>query len=354
MLHMKAMSPPIIIVCVSVCCFISAAADSEAGREQAIGVIAEMEAISLHMGRPADSAAQRRLLGEASKRLLALGDDARQQIEVRLADPKNPEFRRVLTHTLGEMPGEEADKALLQLLCFDKSHGVGEMALFQLVIRTEENGPFSFVVQEECIKALVEVVRKADIGTAGEIMRILGMCAKNDVSTRFRPILERFLSEVKYDGEFPTVAGTYVSPRVYVLNQYLLAFRHMGETAWEPLQSAIKTARDAKDTEAEKWLCLGAGFAKDPSVASYLKDEVLGEPDRYVRCTAIRAYAASAGKDAIPVLKTLLDDKTPSEYEILPGNRAFYIIGLEAKGQIAEIEHPWSPPKRSGSGKPGK
>ena len=71
---------------------------------------------------------------------------------------------------------------------------------------------------------------------------------------------------------------------------------------------------------------------------------VLGDPDRYVRCVAIRAYAASAGKDAIPVLRTLVDDKTPSEYAIRPKDDPYYIIGWTAEEGIATCENgaPWS------------
>ncbi len=230
------------------------------------------------------------------------------------------------------------DKTLLRLLCFDKSPAVAGMALIQLVQRTEKNGPFKFVVPEAELDALIETVHKAPLGEAGEVVRVLGMCAENGVDVRFDPILDRLISEVKSTGECPRTKDSYLSPRVYMLNQYLITFRDMGQVTWEPLRKAIDKARGARDAETEKWLCLSAGYAADHTVADYLKELVVHEPDRYVRCVAIRAYTKSAGREAMALLRTLVDDTTPSEFASRPMNMPYYLIGWTAEEGISMLD----------------
>ena len=322
---------------ISLCSFSAFPQNNNEGEDEVGPLLIEFEQLSAKVSSRTDADAARGRYKEIQDRLISLGEAARPQIEARLEDRSNPQLRQGLTFILGEIPGEGADRTLFHLLCFDKSPGVGGAAMMQLVHRIDRYGPFTFSIPDEELEVLIEVVRKADMGRAGEVIRILGMCAQNDTDKRFDPILERFIRDVKYDGEFPDTMGAYCSPRVYMLNAYLLAFRGMGKTAWEPLRKAIQKAREEKYAEVEKWLCLSAGYAADPSVAEALKEVVLHDSDRYVRCVAIRAYAFSAKQAALPVLRTLVDDKTPSEYDT-EGPYPYLIIGYTAEEQIRLLE----------------
>ena len=266
--------------------------------------------------------------------LTALGAQGRPAILSRLALLENPFFRRELTFVLGEIAGEASDRELIRLLCFDDSSAVKNTALVQLLHRAELHGPLPFALSEKELNTLVEMTLKTarESRYAGSLMRLLGFCAQNDVQTRFAPILTLFQEQVYFKGPFPRIKDSYVSPRVYMLNGFLLTFKHMGETVWEPLREAREKALKADNTEFAKWLCLGLGFAGDPSVAQCTESVVLNDSDPYVRCAAIRAYAWSAGEAAIPILETLADDKTESEYSTDPW--PYYIIGDTASARL--------------------
>ncbi len=270
--------------------------------------------------------------------LTALGAQGRPAILARLASLENPFFRRELTFVLGEIAGEASDRELIRLLCFDDSSEVKNTALVQLLHRAELRGPLSFALSEKELNTLVEMTLKIarESHYAGSLMRLLGFCAQNDVQTRFAPILTLFQEQVHFEGPFPRIKDSYLSPRVYMLNGFLLTFAHMGETVWEPLREARKKALKVEDAEFAKWLCLGLGFAGDPSVAQCTESVVLHDSDPYVRCVAIEAYVCSAGEAAIPVLETLADDKTESEYSTNPW--PFYVIGGIARANLRILE----------------
>jgi hypothetical protein len=172
------------------------------------------------------------------------------------------------------------------------------------------------------------------------VIRLLGLCAKNDVRTRFDPILARFIRDIRYTGEYPKVMASYLSPRVYTLNGYLLAFEQMGDASWAPLRAAIQEARSRGETEVEKWLCIAAGYACDPEAADALKPVALSDPDRYVRLVAIRAYSGSAGQKAVPVLESLLDDPTVGEYDLKSFAPPPKIIALTARAELHRLTNP--------------
>lgn len=128
-----------------------------------------------------------------------------------------------------------------------------------------------------------------------------------------------------------------MSPRVFALNKFLLAFRHMGEMVRPYLKEAIKKAQEEKDTEVEKWLSMALGITGDREVAAYLKNVVQNDPDRYTRAQAITAYVRSAGQDAIPLMRELfLHDKTESEYVPEDSPIRFFISAL-ARGELAHL-----------------
>jgi hypothetical protein len=170
---------------------------------------------------------------------------------------------------------------------------------------------------------------------------------------RLTPILERFESEVVS----PTVTdsvrimGAYVSPRVGTLNEFVLGISHIGKDAIPMLEQ--RRQRAAEKSELRKWLTLALGMAGDESVADDLGDMALGDPDRYVRWVAVRAYARSAKQKAIPLLEILASDQTESEYGVLPPDRGpVLLIGMTAMAELSRLKReqassPSSPPAGS-------
>ena len=72
-------------------------------------------------------------------------------------------------------------------------------------------------------------------------------------------------------------------------------------------------------------------------MANDLRQLVQDDPDRYVRSVAVRAYAHSAGADAIPFLQSLLSNDMESEYYHFPNGQPMLLIRNAAKGELARI-----------------
>jgi len=146
---------------------------------------------------------------------------------------------------------------------------------------------------------------------AGAAARVLGNCREVPAERRAAPILARFIVEiprVQPGDEVPRERYSYVSPRVFRLNKFLLAFSYIGTEAIS-LVSEARQGR-AADPEMHEWLTLALGMAGDPEVAGELEQMVREETDTSTRIEAIRAYSRSAGEAAIPLLVSLLDDMT--------------------------------------------
>ena len=283
---------------------------------------------------PRDDVA-RKEIHEVSNQLIASGDDGREAILSEITTSTNEPIKRELTYILGEIPGVASDKMLIGLLCSEPSPAVGSMALMQLLHRADSNGPLSFALSEEELEVLLAALEVSESGQETLLIRLLGICAQNDDERRFTPIIKHFRRAVRFEGAFPRVKDSFLSPRVYALNGYLLAFKNMGAVAWEPLRHARKRALEEQDHEFAKWLCIAAGFAADPDAAECTQSIVLQETDTSTKYEAICAYAWSARMDAIPLLEKLVDDKTESEYSTDPW--PFYIIGSIARGHLREL-----------------
>lgn len=275
---------------------------------------------------------------EIKKKIADQGEEAIPFLESEIDKEKDGAIRRELVLTLAKIPGERVDRKLLHLFCFDTQ--VMSAAGSELIWRTEHNGPFTFRVPEEEIQEMIRRIRVEHVFVIGDFMRVLAMCAQNPEEPRLRPMLDRFIADIKNTSatdRVTAVGGSYVSPRVFILNKFLLAFRHMGTIARHYLKEALRLAQEEKDTEVEKWLSMALGITGDREVATFLKDMVQSDPDRYIRGQAIIAYAESAGQDAIPLLKELfLHDKTESEYlpEDSPGR---FFISVLARGELARL-----------------
>lgn len=269
--------------------------------------------------------------------LASFGMDAVPAILARIKEEDNGQMLHLYWSALGRIPGEELDHILMDI--FLNGELRRESALNILASRRARFGPLPFPLSDAAINLLVDRINTLERVDRGSAVVLLGMCGKNDPGKRFPPILNRFAADVRYDGEYPKNTMSYLSPRTASLNWYLLAFRSMGETAWLPLRGAIQEARVRGDAEVEKWLCMAAGYACDPEAADALKQVVLHDPDRYVRLLAIRAYARSAGQQAVPVLESLLDDPTLSEYT---GCSGIYlpVIGGTAREELNKLANP--------------
>ena len=331
---------PLLACAVFLASLLSAAHAAEAVSPEAAELVQRLEELHPQVEGKEDAGDARVQHEECRKKLLSLGPDALPAIQERLANPEGPAFRRGLAFLLGEIPGEASDRALVQLVCTDQAP-VSTTALFQLLHRADQSGPLTFPLTDEELGVLVDAVNRPETHPGGGmVVRLLGLCAKNDVRTRFDPILARFIRDIRYTGEYPKVMGSYVSPRVYTLNGHLLAFGQMGDTSWAPLRAAIQEARSRGETEVEKWLCIAAGYACDPEAADALKPVVLSDPDRYVRLVAIRAYSRSAGQKAVPVLESLLDDPTVGEYDVHPFMEPHLIVAQTAREELHKLANP--------------
>jgi hypothetical protein len=183
--------------------------------------------------------------------------------------------------------------------------------------------------------ALVAQVESGHVLSAGTASRVLAKCIRVPASMRVSAILPRFLQEVVSPTPVGSVRYSYVSPRVLSLNGFLLAFSYIGE----PAVSALSQQRQqATDPELRKWVALALGMAGDASVSGELEQVVRGDPDRYVRCVAVRAYARAAGPDAIPLLRSLLADETESEYYRTPFGDPYRLIAGVARGELSRLE----------------
>ncbi len=270
--------------------------------------------------------------------LASFGLDAVPAILARIKEEDNGQMLHLYWSALGRIPGEELDHILMDI--FLNGELRRESALNILASRRARFGPLSFPLSDAAINLLVDRINTPEKVYIGSAMVMLGMCDRNDPGKRFPPILNRFAADVRYDGEYPKNTMTYLSPRTASLAGYLSAFRSMGETAWPPLRAAIQEARNRGDAEVEKWLCMAAGYACDPEAADALKQVVLHDPDRYVRLLAIRAYARSAGQQAVPVLESLLDDPTVEIYNVHPFAPPRKIIGMTARAELYRLAHP--------------
>jgi len=145
----------------------------------------------------------------------------------------------------------------------------------------------------------------------------------------------RFKKEIGSPTELVSIHGSYLSPRVYVLNQFLLCFSDFGENATGQLRHELESA---ETDPVRKWIILSLGMCGDQSVAEEVRKVVNSDSDPYVRCVAIHAYARAAGKTAIPVLEAFLRDSTESEYDRLPDGTPVYLLRLAAEDELVRLK----------------
>ena len=145
------------------------------------------------------------------------------------------------------------------------------------------------------------------------------------------------LKKAVEDKNEPQIMGAYVSPTIYVRNQFLLAISKIGEPAI-PLLTAEKKAA-VGNAEMEKWLVLALGFAGDQSVMKELEKILKNEPDISTRWAAVHSYAKSGKQDALPLLKQLLKDNTEADYrDCFPSAGSSFPVQDAARDEINRLE----------------
>lgn len=238
----------------------------------------------------------------------------------------------LLVSALGGISGDESTSLLVQVL------GIKNISP-EVISRTQmmlENRTIRREITRQERVVLVSLVESANVYSAGTSARIFARCIKVPVAERITPIINRFEKELSSPGTVVPDYIAYISPRVFVRNQFLLAITDLGADAILAIQQKLKVA--PAGSEQEKWWLLSLGMAGDKSVIARLKEMIKAEPDRYVRAEAIRAYARAAKQEAIPLLETLLTDPTESEYGSMPGGRKILLIQLAARDELFSLK----------------
>ncbi len=259
-----------------------------------------------------------------SKALTGHGKDALPAI----GEGINSGDRRVTRYLIGSLGGIGGDESTSLLVsCLNEE----DLYLSAKAVSRLDNRPIRRPLTGGELAALVALVRdKSGIG-AGRAAKVLGKCEAMPAAVRTTPILERFCREVDTPSHPASVHGSYLSPRVYTLNQFLLAFSYVGTGAVSIISWAQQER--AADSETHRWLTLALGWAGDPEAAGELEQMVRDEADTSTRIVAIRAYSRSAGSVAVPLLVSLLDDTTVSHTtgSVGAGTPIYHIRGTARK-----------------------
>ena len=234
-----------------------------------------------------------------------------------------------LIHVLGGISGDESTRLLLGLASDAGDDSIRGMALAAL-----ENRPVRVSIGEPQLAMLTERVRTGNAIAAGLGARVLARCETVAAQKRTEVVLGRFMKELEQPTEIGKVHSTYLSPRAFVLNQYLLAFSYIGSEA-VPI---LRRGRDGAHLRSQDgaWLDIARGMAGDQSVTEKLHDLASSHRDKYCRALSVRAYARAAGDEARPLLQALLLDETTSDY----GDDRMgptYLIRLVAQDELARL-----------------
>ena len=208
------------------------------------------------------------------------------------------------------------------------------------------SGGYAFSILQNCTirKTLTpeeyqSLVRRVQLNhpvSAGDASRVLARCVSLPVADRIEVIKERFKKELISPSPIGSIRDTYLSPRVYVLNPFLLAFSYIGKPGIPYLmQEKNKTV---ENEEIKKWWILALGFAEDDSVAEDLKRIIQNDTDKSMQCIAIRAYARSARQAAIPLLEKLQEGYTPGKEPPSLQGHMKYLVEITAKEELFELQ----------------
>lgn len=271
---------------------------------------------------------------EISDELGKLGSSAVATVRDALRE-SDGNMQTYLIRALSGIEGDAATQLLVEIMAQASTTEARLQALSTL-----HNRPIDFVLNDGQIESLVRIVRDESIGSAGSAARILSRCESNDKAEMMQAILERFIQEVANPSKLLPIHGSYVSPRVYVLNQFLLAFADLRCDAIYVVKSSLEKAQTP---EMRKWLTLALGMTGESSIAPGIRDLIENDKDVYFRCVAVRAYARSAADASVPFLKTLLADDGESEYDTRPDGTPVYPVRFAAQGELSRLGYPAKP-----------
>lgn len=226
-------------------------------------------------------------------------------IEARLAQATEDQ-RVYLGAVLGGIGGDASTSLLLEMVVIDPASAPG-------IVGRLENRPVRRPLTPYELRALTDLIDRSSALGAGAASRVLANCWEVPVIDRVAPIADRLARELAAPNRYLPVYGSYLSPEAHTLNQFVLAL----ETIGEPAIPALRAARPASVGAdcAAQWWSIALGLVGDTTQAGALRAIAEGGADRYVRWVAIRAYARSAGPEAVPLLERLLADDTRSEYD---------------------------------------
>ncbi len=177
------------------------------------------------------------------------------------------------------------------------------------------NRPVSRPVSEGEKNMLVELVSQAPAVGAGTASQVLARCKFIPAEQRAKIIATRLLREASVPPKSSEVRymGTSFSREVYDLVRFVLAL-----AAIEDTNAVLGVVKDeslnyGKNERAMIWALIAQGYMGSSDVASALKELVENEPDLSLKAIALRAYARSAGSDAIPLLERYLKESASSK-----------------------------------------
>lgn len=271
---------------------------------------------------------------ELHRNILEAGRSIVALLELSIDSETNVKVRNELIRIFGKIPGEEVDRKLLYLLYHEDVNGI---ALSIFISRREQYGDLSFRVSDDDIEEIIKRVEQEDVLSVDGYMAVLDSCAMNPEEPRYYAITNRFYREFKYPSKIEyIIQGSYTSPQALVLNRLLSAFKKIGKVIRPYIREAIVKAKEENDIEVEKALYMALGITGDSDVSDYLKCVIQNETDPYIRGEVIRSYAISAKKDAVPLLKELINDGTISKY-IPQHEPPFFINSAIAKGELIRL-----------------
>jgi hypothetical protein len=221
-------------------------------------------------------------------------------------DDTNEDFVVCLIRALEGIGGDESTKLLFTCMLRKDSARVAGRAEGAL-----ENRFIRFRLSGEEVDFLSDKLMKTHILKAGHLSRIVSMTLPEERKRFQRPVIARLLRELESPTKLYPIMCVYLSPEVYSLNQFLLAFSNFGEPVAAELRTEIEQCTVDK---TRKWLILASGMCGDKTHARQIEEIARTDTDRYVRCVAIRSCARALQEGAIPFLESFLGDCTESEY----------------------------------------
>ncbi|MDF7809535.1 HEAT repeat domain-containing protein [Pontiellaceae bacterium B12219] len=263
-------------------------------------------------------------------KIKSTGQTAIPALEEAIRTNDNDLASAYLVNVVSAIGGEDSTKVLIQSLGLPNKPKTSMTALSSI-----GNRPITFMVSTNQINYLIGTIQKGESLEAALAARVISRCDYNEKTPAVLPILDRYKKEIPKKQENLTVRGSYLSPRAYLLNQYLLSFLSLGSEAIPELELAFK---NEKQTEVREWIILAEGMVGKPSVANDIKELINNSTDQYFRSIAVRAYARSAGSTAVPFLESLLQDEGQSEYDNLPNGKAIYPVRISANDELVRLQ----------------